>query len=599
MGWKGWTALALLLAVGGLAWSGALDGLVAAEDERPVVAGEVERGRLEINVVSRGNMKAANSTELESEVEGSSTILYLIEEGTVVEAGTLVAELDATSMVEKRVSQEITVQNAEASWIKATQNLEIQKSKNESDLAAAERTLAFAELDKKKYLQGDWLSQEQQARDDILIEEEELKRADDKLFHSKGLFDKGFLTRTEYEADELAKKRREIALEQAKLALDVLLEYTHPRRVEELEADIIEATRELERVNLEATARLVDFEAELRSSKARFDLETEKFERLDDQIAKARIYAPVAGMVVHAQPEGGRWSQGEPLREGSSVRERQDLITIPSSEGMIAEVSLHESVLEKVRVGMPCTITVDALPGVQLPGEVRFKAVLPDKNSWMANPNQRLYRTEVQIDAGDPRLRPGMSCSIEIHVETLEDATYVPIQAVFRDGQDQVVFVVQGAGGYERRVVEVGSFNHLWAQTLSGVTEGERVAMSLPDGISLQASSSQDERVERPGGPPGAGEGSRPGGTEGTSSGAPGGASGERPAGGGSWPGATGGGTGGGKPAGVGRPAGSSKPNTKGSGAPGGATESAEDAPEAGAADAVPAADAEAASHGG
>ena len=549
MGWKGWSALALLIVVGGLAWSGALDGLVADEEARPVVAGDVVRGRLDITVVERGNLKAADSTELESEVEGNSTILYLIEEGTVVEAGTLVAELDATSMVEKRVSQEITVQNAEASWIKATQNLEIQKSKNESDLAAAERTLAFAELDKKKYLQGDWLSQEQQARDNILIEEEELKRADDTLFHSKGLFEKGFLTRTEFEADELSKKRREIALEQAKRDLDVLLEYTHPRRVEELEADIIEANRELERVNLEAKARLVDYEAELRSSKARFDLESEKLVRWDDQIAKARIFAPVGGMVVHAQPEGGRWSQGEPLREGSNVRERQDLITIPSSEGMIAEVSVHESVLEKVQVGMDCTITVDALPELRLAGEVRFKAVLPDKNSWMANPNQRLYRTEVRVHTGDPRLRPGMSCSIEIHVETIEDATYVPIQSVFRDGDDQVVFVVGAGGAHERRVVEVGSFNHLWAQTTSGVTDGERVAMSLPEGISLKAASSAEDRAERPSGPPAMGEAggmpadaARGGGSGGERGG--GERSGKRP--------------GGGKPGGSGAPAGAS-----------------------------------------
>ena len=508
MGWKSWTALLALIVVGGLAWSGALD--VGKEEQRLTVAGDVRKGRLEISVVERGNLKAANSTELESEVEGSSTILFLVEEGTIVSEGDLVCELDATSMVEKRVSQEISVQNAEASWIKATQNLEIQKSKNESDRASAARTQAFAELDKKKYELGDWLTDEQAAADTILLAEVELKRAEDTLFHSKGLFEKGFLTRTEFEADELAKKRREIDLEQSNRAQHVLVTYDHPRKMEELDADIVEAAREVERVELEATARLVDYEAEVRSSKSRLDLEGEKLTRLDDQILKARIYAPVGGMVVHAQPEGGRWSQGEPLREGSSVRERQDLITIPSSEGMIADVSLHESVLEKVKVGMPCTITVDALPGVELPAEVRFKAVLPDKNSWMANPNQRLYRTEVAVLGSDPRMRPGMSCSIEIHVETIEDAVHVPIQAIFRDGADSVVFLIAADGSAERRVVEVGSFNHLWAEIESGASLGERVAMSLPDGISLETNSNEESSEGPPSMPPGmmgAGEG--------------------------------------------------------------------------------------------
>lgn len=534
MSWKGWLFVLVLAGVGYAAWSGAF----ASEDtgDVPTVAAEVRRGTLDITVVERGNLKAANSTELKSEVEGQTTILYLMDEGEIVEAGTLICELDATGLEEKRISQEITVQNAEAQLVKATQTLEIQKSKNQSDIAGAERTLSFAGIDKKKYLEGDWLSQEQEARDNILIAEEELKRADDTLVHSEGLFDKGYLTRTEYEADELAKKRKEISLEQAQRKLDVLMEYDHPRRLEELEADIVEAERELERVKLEADARLVDYEAEVRSAQAKLELERDKMERYVDQIEKAKIYAPVAGMIVHAQPDGGRGRSEEPLNEGSTVRERQDLITIPSNEGMIAEVSLHESVLEKVQVGMPCTLTVDALPGVSLRGEVRFKAVLPDKNSWFANPNQRLYRTDIRVTESDPRLRPGMSCSIEIHSETIRDAIYVPVQAVFGDGGKQVCFVVDDKGAYEKVEVELGSFSETWAQIQSGLSEGQRVALSLPDGVSLAPAprdESEDEDAEGAAEPdstgrmPGAEGGARAGGGSGER---PGG-TGERPSG--------------------------------------------------------------------
>lgn len=536
MSWKGWLFVLVLAGLGVAAWAGAFDGMTGGEDEVAAVASEVRRGPLDITVVERGNLKAANSTELKSEIEGQTTILYLIDEGVMVEAGDLICELDATSLEEKRISQEITVQNAEAQLVKATQTLEIQKSKNESDIAKAERTLSFAKIDKKKYLEGDWLSQEQDARDNILIAEEELKRADDTLVHSNGLFDKGYLTRTEFEADELAKKRKEISLEQAKRTLEVLMEYDHPRRLEELEADIAEAERELERVNLESDARLVDYEAEVRSAQARLELENDKMERLIDQIGKAKIYAPVSGMVVHAQPDGGRNSQGEPLNEGSSVRERQDLITIPSNEGMIAEVSLHESVLEKVQVGMPCTITVDAIPGVTLRGEVRFKAVLPDKNSWFANPNQRLYRTTILVTESDPRLRPGMSCSIEIHSETIKDTLYVPVQAVFGDGGTEVCFIVKNDGSTTKVPVEVGSFNETWVQIVSGLSEGDRVSLSLPEGESLAPAprSTGEASLEGPaeiptGGVPSLGDMPSPGGATGMGGER---TKGERPAGG-------------------------------------------------------------------
>ena len=515
MGARGWITAIVVVALAGGGWKYTQGGDEGGKQSQ-MVAAEVLRGDLPISVVERGNLKAANSLELKSEIEGSTTILMLIEEGKFVEEGTLLAELDATGMVEKRVSQEITMQNAEASWIKATQNLEIQRSQNLSDQASAERNLAFAEIDKKKYTEGEWLNQEQKAKDDILLAEEDLTRAVDTLAHSARLFDRGFITRNEYDADVLAKQRKEISLEQVKRTMEVLTTYTNPREIQSLDADVIEADREIERVALQAKARLVDYEAEVRSALARFELETEKYNRLEDQIGKAKLYAPSAGMVVYAQPEGGRNSSGEPLREGSTVRERQDIITIPSSEGMVAEVSLHESVLERVQTGMACTVKVDALGDLELPGVVRFKAVLPDRNSWMANPNQRLYRTEISITESDPRMRPGMSCSIEIHVETVKDTLYVPVQTIFRDAGESIVFVYTDSGDVEKRKVEVGSFSHLWAQLLSGVEEGQRIALSVPAGQMLAPAPSMQNRSEDSGedvtGPADFGDSAAPGG---------------------------------------------------------------------------------------
>ena len=492
---RGWIAAIAIVALAGAGWKYSQSG-DEGNKQSQIVAGEVVRGALPISVVERGNLKAANSLELKSEVEGSTTILMLIEEGVFVEEGTLLAELDATGMVEKRVSQEITMQNAEASWIKSTQNLEIQKSQNLSDQASAKRNLAFAEIDKKKYTEGEWLNQEQKAKDDILLAEEDLTRAVDTLAHSAKLFDRGFITRNEYDADVLAKQRKEISLEQVKRTMEVLTTYTNPREIQSLDADVIEANREIERVDLQAKARLVDYEAEVRSALARFELETEKYERLEDQIGKAKLYAPASGMVVYAQPEGGRNSSGEPLREGSTVRERQKIVTIPSSEGMVAEVSLHESVLEKVQTGLACTVKVDALGDLELPGVVKFKAVLPDRNSWMANPNQRLYRTEISITESDPRMRPGMSCSIEIHVEVAKDTLYVPVQTIFRDAGESIVFVYTDSGTVEKQRVEVGSFSHLYAQILTGVQEGQRIALSVPIGQSLAPAPTMQGRSE-------------------------------------------------------------------------------------------------------
>lgn len=447
----------------------------------------VRRGPLRITVVESGNLKSKDSISLKSELEGQSTILYLIKEGMHVQKGELLCELDATKLVEQRVQQQISVRNAEAAWVKAKQNYDIQLSQNESDIAAAQRKSDFAAQDLQKYIDGDWPQKKKSSQESILLAEEEVKRAEEKLDWSRKLSEKGFLTRTELEADQLSATSAGIKREQAKRALELLERYDYPQQRKKFEADKEEADRGLDRTRLQAEARRVDAEAAKVTSEDKLGLERERLVKLESQIQKAKIVAPVEGMVVYAQQEGGRWGGSDPIQEGTVVRERQEIITLPSaSTKMVAEVSLHESVLEQVQPGQRVTMTVDALPGRTFTGLVDFKAVLPDKNAWWANPNLRLYRTQIELDEPDSALRPGMSCSLEILVDELADATYVPVQCVFLDKGKTVAFK-STVTGWEKVPIKVGKHSPKWVEITEGLKEGETVLLSQPPGSSLEA----------------------------------------------------------------------------------------------------------------
>jgi len=93
--------------------------------------------------------------------------------------GDLVAELDASELADKRVSQEIAVQNARAASTKANENLKIQEIENESLIAKAEQQVDFTATELGKFLEGDKPQQLRKAEEDILLAEEELKRAAD------------------------------------------------------------------------------------------------------------------------------------------------------------------------------------------------------------------------------------------------------------------------------------------------------------------------------------------------------------------------------------------------------------------------------------
>lgn len=485
---KTWALVTIgVLVVGAVGYAAA--GAVLGKSENLAIEGaEVKRGSLRISVIERGNLKAAESVTLKSEVEGRTQVLYLIDEGTSVEPGEVLCELDVTTLQDERVEQEIRVRDREAEFVKAEQSYEIQKSQNLSDIAKAEREKEFAAIDLQKYLLGDMPQALQKADEDILLREEELAQATQDLEWSEKLAQKGFLEQTQLDQDRLIRTRSEVAVNQARRAKTLLEEYEIPRSQKELEAEVEEKARELDRVKLQARALIADFEAELKTSEARLSLEREDLAKIDQQVEKAVIKAPVAGMVVYAVEDSGRWGGGEPMQEGSEVRERQGIITIPSAEGYIVEASLHESVLEKVTTGMPCLVSVDALPGRTFAAEVKFKAVLPDKQSWFANPDLRVYRTDIRILDKDPDMRPGMSCSIEILVDELSDTNYVPVQAIFLDAGETICFVSNG-DGVEKRPVEVGQNNSKLVEIKSGLNQGDVVMLSHPAGIALAPAS--------------------------------------------------------------------------------------------------------------
>jgi len=494
-----WPLIAALLVVGGVIWAAVALSGGGADADRAITGATAIRGTLIVSVIERGNLEPADSVTLKSELEGQSTVLYLIPEGTHIEPGDLLCELDNSSLVDRKVSQVIRVQNAEASFVKAKQTHAIQVSQNESDIAKANQELEFAQLDIEKYIEGDMPQEAKSKEEAILLADEELSKAFQDLEWSKRLNEKGFLEQAQLDTHKLAKSRADVKLNQALRAKELFENYEIPRSKKELEGLVTEKKRELARVQLQAGARLTDFDANLRNTESTLVVERNELEKLLSQIEKSRITAPVSGMVVYARPREGRWGGGEPMQEGSSVRERQEIITIPSSNGFIAEASLHENVLEKVQINMQCLVTVDALHQA-FPGEVSFKAVLPDQNSWFANPDLRVYKTKIRVLSQDPRIRPGMSCSVEIFVDELADVVQVPVQAIFLDAGSPIVFLSRG-GGYDKRPVEVGQNNGKWVEILSGVDAGDVVAMAPPPGLELRPNEERREQMDQAGAP--------------------------------------------------------------------------------------------------
>jgi HlyD family secretion protein len=335
-------------------------------------------------------------------------------------------------------------------------------------------------MDLDNYLTGEYPQQLQEAKNSITLAEEELKRSEDKLEWSKKLGDEGFVTRSELEGDRLEVKRRQLNLEVAKSKLNLLEQFTFIRQKEQLESNVYQAEQALIRSEKNAKADLIKAEANLRAKESEYVRQNRKMIENQNQIEKCKIYAPRDGMVIYATSvQRRRLGNDEPLEVGQEVRERQDLIYLPTTSGMKANIKIHETDLRMVSVGMPVVVTVDALNGLEVAGRVAKIAPLPDQGSLWMNPDLKVYETEIYLDTNAPGLRTGMNCRAEVLVKHYEDVVYVPIQSVLEVDKKPTVFI-QRKGEPELREVTCGLSSNRVVAILEGVSVGEEILLNPP-----------------------------------------------------------------------------------------------------------------------
>jgi len=270
---------------------GPLNGLKDSDDG--LIFYTAARGDLIIEVVESGSIEASESEIIRSKVEGRTTIISIVPEGTFItekdiEEGKVLVELDSSALRDKEVKQEISVQGELAKYADAKATHEIRINQNESDLKKGELKAKFARMDIEKYLGaetaslflegevefksllasellgGEALQKKRELESEIDLAKEEVVRAVVRLDWTGKLFDKGYVTRDDLQADELALKRKQVSREQAETALRLFDRYEFEKEAEKRRSDYEEAVKELERTIAKNRAELSKAEAQLK-----------------------------------------------------------------------------------------------------------------------------------------------------------------------------------------------------------------------------------------------------------------------------------------------------------------------------------------------
>ncbi|MEI8017685.1 MAG: efflux RND transporter periplasmic adaptor subunit [Schlesneria sp.] len=438
-----------------------------------------KKGTFQITVVEKGTLDSMKNAVLTSKVEGSTTIIMIVPEGTNVNEGDLVCELDSSMLSDKETAQEILVEKAKAAFEQGKEDLLIQEAQNESDLEAAKLKLRLAEIDLKKFTEGDLVQQKNDLDGKIKLAEENLSRAQESFEYAQRLAKKGYRTQNDLESERIAVETAKIAVKQVVGERRVLVDFSEGRNLAELEANVKEYGREIQRTESKTRAALAQKKAELRARELTFEVESKKYERLIAQIKACKIYASQDGQVVYANVRDGRSTENVMIDVGVGVRERQAIINLPDLDSMKVNARIHESRISMVRQKMPVIVKIDAYPEEVFHGEVDMVASVPSSTGGFGSTTKE-YEAVVRItDETDKvnKLRPGLTATTEVLVERRDDVLQIPVQANITIGAKQFVFVVTGKK-VDLRPIKVGKTNSNFIEVLDGLVEGDGVVMN-------------------------------------------------------------------------------------------------------------------------
>ena len=232
-------------------------------------------------------------------------------------------------------------------------------------------------------------------------------------------------------------------------------------REAEARAHLAETTlaraRELFAQKVTSEQQLDDALSELSAWQGRLETLSAEIERIKFEIDRSTIRAPYGGTIIAERAEIGTWIDiGSPVVEMVSMDELEIRVDVPER--------YYRNLQSKGSV----TVTFGSLPGLEVEG--RVSAVIP-----RADPQARTFPLKVRIPNQGGRVGVGMLAEVALPAGETYRAIMVPKDAVVRQGQDLVVFLLNGDQTVERATVTTSEGVGSWVVVEGGVKAGQKV----------------------------------------------------------------------------------------------------------------------------
>ncbi len=510
-----------------------------------LVTHSVRLEKLQITVLERGTLEAVDNKDIVCQVRSgskgssfSTTIKWVIDDGSHVKQNDLLVELDDSGLQEQLKSQQITRDRSRNDSIQAEASYDIITSQSESDIQSSIVAIELAKLDLEKFEEGDYKQQVAEVEGRFYLAESDLSMWNDRDVWLDRMVSKGYLTPKQALADRFKLKSAEYSLEKVKEEIRVLKNYTKKRTLTELRSKLAENIRAKDRLTTQSKSKEIQAINDSLTKKSIFSKEETRFKEIEDEIKKCFLHAPQDGLVVYYVSEQARFGSGSQqatIAQGEPVREGQKIMRIPNLSHMMVNTRVHEAMRSRIRgdlwkktgygeirqagilmtnnplciisgfaayleihnefqekeqeltdTGLTASIKIDSFPDKVLQGHVKHIDEVASQSDWLSS-DVKVYRTLVSIDESVPDLKPGMSASVTIYTDTkADDVPAIPVQAVIGSSQSGFFCFVITPDGPKETPIKLGVSNEKLVEIKEGIKEGDVVVLN-PKNLSRDA----------------------------------------------------------------------------------------------------------------
>jgi len=200
-------------------------------------------------------------------------------------------------------------------------------------------------------------------------------------------------------------------------------------QVKSSEANLKKIKSQMSRTETLYAQKLIS-KQELEQVEASYELATSQVDQAraallsrEDELSKTRLVAPKYGIVTSLTKEEGEMALGGMFNPGV-------LMTIADLSFMEVLVDVNENDVVTINVGDTTEIEIDAFPDTLFYGVVSEIAHTAQNLNMGSQQQVTNFKVKVKILDPPKRIRPGMSSTVNIISETIENTISIPIQSL-------------------------------------------------------------------------------------------------------------------------------------------------------------------------